>query len=112
VQVLISIVTNAIQAFDVQDSKLLSVVSQTTDDSVRLDITDNAGGIDESILNKLFEPYFTTKHQANGTGLGLYISKMIIEESMHGELIVQNIEGGARFSIVIKNEDMVEEVQI
>ena len=103
VQVLISIMTNAIQAFSEQEHKSISLRSLTMEDIVRLDIEDNAGGIDKSILSKLFEPYFTTKHKSNGTGLGLYISKMIIEESMHGNLSVQNTTNGAIFSIEIEN---------
>jgi len=103
VQVLISIMTNAVQAFDEQEYKRISLKSFIIGDRVMLDIEDNAGGIDESILDKLFEPYFTTKHKSNGTGLGLYISKMIIEESMYGQLSVKNIKNGAIFSIEIEN---------
>ncbi|MFK5938789.1 MAG: sensor histidine kinase [Sulfurimonas sp.] len=62
-------------------------------------ITDNAGGIMQQQTDKIFEPYFTTKHQTQGTGLGLYISKIIIEENMLGRLSAKNIIGGASFSI-------------
>ena len=62
-------------------------------------ITDNAGGIMQQQTDKIFEPYFTTKHQTQGTGLGLYISKIIIEENMSGRLSAKNIIGGASFSI-------------
>jgi signal transduction histidine kinase len=68
---------------------------------------DNAGGIPEDIIPKIFEPYFTTKHQSQGTGLGLYMTYKIIFESMDGTLKVENKEFtykdktyfGARFTI-------------
>lgn len=62
-------------------------------------IGDNAGGIREDALDKVFDPYFTTKFQARGTGLGLYIAKMIIEQNMHGTLSVRNAPKGAEFLI-------------
>ena len=68
-----------------------------------LQISDNAGGIDPSIISKIFEPYFSTKEKVDGTGLGLYMSKMIIEKSMNGRLWVENWELGARFMIEIQN---------
>ncbi len=68
-------------------------------DSVVLEISDNGGGIKEENLHRVFEPYFTTKHKSIGTGLGLYISKMIIEKSMNGKLRVQNSQEGATFTI-------------
>jgi signal transduction histidine kinase len=64
-------------------------------------ISDNGGGIDESIINLIFDPYFTTKEQSKGTGLGLYISKMIIEDNMGAQLEVKNIDNGVQFCIKI-----------
>lgn len=75
-----------------------------TDKSV-LEIGDNAGGIDISIMEKIFDPYFTTKAEHNGTGLGLYMSKMIVEEHCKGTLSVHNSSAGAVFKIVFNHNE-------
>ena len=62
-------------------------------------ISDNAGGIPEEIIGKIFDPYFTTKGPQSGTGVGLFMSKTIIEKNMGGSLTVQNIADGAEFRI-------------
>ena len=64
-------------------------------------IEDNGGGIPEDIMLKIFDPYFTTKHQSQGTGLGLHMSYKIITESFHGKLYAENTEVGAKFFIEI-----------
>ncbi len=64
-------------------------------------IGDNGGGIDENIRARIFDPYFSTKEVGKGTGIGLYMSKVIIEQNMDGLLTAQNIEGGAEFRIEI-----------
>jgi len=66
-----------------------------------LTIRDNAGGIPPEIMDKIFDPYFTTKPQSEGTGIGLYMSKMIVERNMFGELSVKNCNEGACFTIRI-----------
>ena len=65
-------------------------------------IKDNAGGVEEEYMDLIFEPYFTTKESLKGTGLGLYMSKMIIEKNMGGELSVENSSHGAVFRVKIK----------
>lgn len=65
-------------------------------------VKDNAGGVEKEYLDLIFEPYFTTKSSLQGTGLGLYMSKMIIEKNMGGELSVENKDDGAIFKVKIK----------
>ena len=70
-----------------------------TKDSYILTICDNGGGIKKENITKIFDPYFTTKHQSLGTGLGLYLSKNILEKSMKSKFYVKNINNGACFYI-------------
>ena len=63
-------------------------------------ISDNAKGIPKAYLGKIFEPYFTTKHKKQGTGIGLYMAKTIVEEALKGKLLVKNTKKGASFRII------------
>jgi hypothetical protein len=64
-------------------------------------IADNAGGIPDEVIGRVFDPYFTTKEPQHGTGLGLYMAKMIIEKNMGGRLAVRNGSEGAEFRIEV-----------
>jgi len=64
-------------------------------------ITDNGGGVSEAIIGKIFDPFFTTKELGKGTGVGLFLSKIIIENNLGGLLTVRNIENGAEFRIEV-----------
>ncbi len=97
-QVLLNLIKNA---EDVLLEKAVEdpFIKITTYDNI-LEVADNGGGIPEAIIEKIFDPYFSTK-SLNGTGLGLYMSKAIIEEHCHGKLTVQNTKVGALFTIVL-----------
>ncbi len=106
VQVIVSILSNI---YDISEQRDIANIEinidlQKNKRDITLSISDNAGGIDEAILLKIFNPYFTTKHQSLGTGLGLHIAKMIIEQNMDGSLEAVNNKNGATFIIRIKIE--------
>ena len=69
--------------------KYIKISIFNDDKNVFVSIHDNGNGIDDSIINKIFEPYFTTKHKSQGTGLGLYMTHKIIEK-MNSEISVKN----------------------
>lgn len=99
-QVLLNILSNAKDALGAGNTKerLIHVCIVNRDGNGLLIIRDNAGGIPSEILPDIFEPYFTTKEK--GTGIGLYMSKIIIENHMNGKLEVRNWEEGAEFTVV------------
>ena len=70
-------------------------------DELKICIQDNGGGISEDIMDRIFEPYFTTKFKSDGTGVGLYMSKMIVEDSIGGELTLENHEDGILASLIL-----------
>ena len=100
-QVILNIVNNAKDEFVAKKIKNAKINIEINDDIdlVIINIRDNAGGISKDVIGKVFEPYFTTKEQGKGTGMGLYMSQMIIKDNMHGELSVENITDGAMFTI-------------
>jgi signal transduction histidine kinase len=98
-QVLLNLLMNAKDAFlerSVSNARIL-VHSWAENGKAVVTITDNAGGIDQENLDKVFDAYFTTKALGRGTGIGLFMSKNIIENSMGGRLSVRNVAGGAEF---------------
>ncbi|MCK4737984.1 MAG: HAMP domain-containing histidine kinase [Sulfurimonas sp.] len=102
IQSLLNICNNAIDVLEERDivERHLWLSIKSLDDDLIIYIEDNGGGIDEKIIEKIFDPYFSKKSK-NGTGLGLYMAKMIIETHLHGILDVENTSRGARFSIAL-----------
>ncbi len=101
-QVMINLITNAKDVFkekEIEEPKIYLNIKKINKKKILITFEDNAGGIDEKIIDKIFEPYFTTKHKSQGTGLGLYMSYKIIKESLKGNLYVKNTEIGAKFFI-------------
>ncbi len=102
-QVLLNIISNANDALmhnHIDEPEISITVDRKKDDAIII-IDDNAGGIPDNILERIFEPYFTTKEKDNGTGIGLYMSKTIIEEHMNGKLEASNTLSGASFKITL-----------
>jgi PAS domain S-box-containing protein len=108
-QVFINILKNAKEALmeSPNEEKKITTSIYEEGNFVVVDICDNAGGIDNAIMHAIFDPYFTTKDEKNGTGLGLYMSKIIVEKHLLGELKVINAGTGACFNLKIpkKGED-------
>jgi len=109
-QALINLISNAKDSIN---ESLKNEKTQTSDgiitvkisnsyDNVQVDIQDNGSGINENIVNRIFEPYFTTKSSRNGTGIGLYMTKLIIEDKMGGSIKASNTLNGALFSIILQ----------
>ena len=106
-QVIINIIKNSRDAF-VQNSILIREINiniQREENFAIIEIQDNAGGIQEKEIYKIFEPYFTTKHATQGTGLGLFMSKMICEQGFDGSLDVTSKKCTTTFSIKIPLEE-------
>ncbi|KJU86455.1 membrane protein containing ATP-binding region, ATPase-like domain protein [Candidatus Magnetobacterium bavaricum] len=80
----------------------VEITNDESSEKILVSIKDNGGGIPEDVIGRIFEPYYTTKG-ADGTGIGLYMSKTIIETNMGGSLTVRNIEGGAEFVIELQS---------
>ncbi len=94
IQVLINILNNAkdaLESFEDEDRLIFSDINKKNEKAV-IEIRDNAGGIDPLILEKVFEPYFTTKHQTQGTGIGLYMCQEILFKHMNGDINISNCE--------------------
>ncbi|MCJ7764685.1 MAG: cache domain-containing protein [Thiovulaceae bacterium] len=100
-QVFLNILTNAKDALvETEPAEPKIEISIDADEvSVSIEICDNGGGVDDAIMTKIFEPYFSTKGAKSGSGLGLYMSKTIVEEHLNGKLTVYNTEAGACFVV-------------
>ncbi|MFA6789220.1 MAG: cache domain-containing protein [Arcobacteraceae bacterium] len=110
-QTVINIMNNSHEAFDALkiEKKFIFVNIYPRKDKICLEIKDNANGIKESILNRIFEPYFSTKFKSQGTGIGLYMCYEIITKHFNGTIKVENCEyvyekqkyAGAKFTIIL-----------
>ncbi|MEA3554116.1 MAG: ATP-binding protein, partial [Campylobacterota bacterium] len=105
-----NIFNNAKDAYENSDKKKIILINTSVkNDKVIIIFKDNAGGIPNDVLPKIFEPYFTTKHQSQGTGLGLNMTYNLIVDGMNGDIKAQNIEyiyknnkyKGAQFKILL-----------
>lgn len=102
-QVLINILNNAQEAMISNESKKkeIRILVTRKGNQARIVISDTGGGMAKDVINKIFDPYFTTKGQTQGTGLGLFMSKQIVENTMLGSLSAKNIKDGAEFTIAL-----------
>ncbi|RXJ84919.1 PAS domain S-box protein [Arcobacter sp. CECT 8985] len=116
IQVIMNLINNARDALEENkqiEKRYIFINIHKENSNVIFEIIDNAGGIKEEIKNKIFEPYFTTKHKSLGTGIGLYMSEEILVKHMNGQINVKNrnfkYEGksykGAQFTIKIPIEN-------
>ena len=109
IQSLLILLNNAIYACqknldNINQGKIMIKAYKEKDD-VFISVEDNGGGIDKKNIKKIFDPYFTTKDKENGTGLGLYILRLIVEDSMYGKIFVRNEKEGAVFTIRIPSKN-------
>jgi C4-dicarboxylate-specific signal transduction histidine kinase len=110
-QVLINIVNNAREAIEYIKSKKRQITVSCTNDKYHctISIEDSGGGVPHHIIDKIFDPYFTTKFESQGTGIGLYMAKMIIEKHCLGKLSVYNTANGACFEIRLSHTGGINE---
>lgn len=106
IQILLNIMNNSKDAFEEKNTKNPQIKISFLEDelSQKILIEDNAGGINEKIILDIFQPYFSTKNKKNGTGLGLYICKTILEKDDLGTIKVENKNEGALFTIFINKK--------
>lgn len=107
VQVILNLFKNAQDVFNerkISNPEIIITSNQNNNQCI-ITVDDNAGGVDVSVIDTIFLPYVSTKTQQNGTGLGLYMSKTIIEEHCHGSLRVENTQNGAKFTMIFPIKD-------
>ncbi|MFK5880679.1 MAG: cache domain-containing protein [Sulfurospirillum sp.] len=103
-QVILNILSNAkdILIENRVKNPLINISTNRKNGWIKIHIDDNGGGIKIKPISKIFEPYISTKEESNGTGIGLYMSKIIIEKNMQGKIVAKNYENGARFTISLR----------
>jgi signal transduction histidine kinase len=106
-QVFLNLISNAKDALVERgiEKPQIVIVADEQDDYAVITVEDNAKGVAEEVMETLFLPYVSTKNEQNGTGLGLYMSKTIIEEHCHGSICVVNTDKGAKFTVCIPLKD-------
>ena len=108
-QVILNLINNAKDVLverGTENPMITITAIQAPDNDIVVSVKDNAGGIPDAIYEKIYDPYFTTKEEGRGTGIGLYMSKMIIETNMGGSLTAFNDDQGANFVIHLKNKSI------
>ena len=107
-QVLINVINNAKDAVAerAKDDKKIWIDVGEDENSIVFEVRDNGGGIKTSIMDKIFDPYFTTKNSLNGTGLGLYMSKLIVVQHFKGTITAQNKDEGVCFTVRLPKQSM------
>ncbi len=119
-QVFINIISNSKDAFIEKKIKdrVIFISIKNFPNSILIEIKDNAGGVEDDILDKVFEPYFTTKHQYSGTGIGLYMSNQIIKTHLNGDIFMKNcsfkyknIEQKGVITTIILTKNIFEEIK-
>jgi len=99
-QILLNLIYNAIDVLREREVENPTIkVEVKYNKHINIIVKDNGGGINPKIIDKIFEPFFTTKYKARGTGLGLYMSKMIVEKRFNGKIKARNTSRGAMFWI-------------
>ncbi len=98
-QVILALISNSSDALVAKEKPIIKLKVDATSSEVIISVEDNASGIKPKDIEKIFEPYFSTKD--NGTGIGLYLVKVIIEKSFDGKIEVQNQKEGVRFTLYL-----------
>jgi signal transduction histidine kinase len=114
-QVIVNLIKNSKDAIEDSGIIIIDCFVSDTDDKIYIKVKDSGGGIPDEVIDKIYEPYFTTKHQSVGTGIGLNMSHQIITEHLGGEIKVHNIEfnyentmhKGAEFIITLPKDILV-----
>ncbi len=110
-QVILNLFSNSIDVLSSSqiENKIIYIKIYHDENNLYIEFLDNGGGIKDEFINRVFEPYFTTKHKSQGTGIGLYMSLQIVTKHLNGEISVKNdtfIENntayfGAKFTILL-----------
>jgi PAS domain S-box-containing protein len=105
INVLVNIIINAKENIiknSIENGCIVISTKEVNDNTLEIKILDNGGGIDSKIIENIFEPYNSTKSAKNGTGLGLYIAKELVEKKLSGSIYANNVQNGAEFTLNIK----------